>query len=191
VETSLNPSRAVPFNRWGGAAYILGNVLFIINKLDEMSRVFLSRWMPDVISGQDPLLILIGNAALICGYAAFLRFYTPPLGRSGRAALSLFAWGGILLAAGHTGFISALGELVPPTARPLRRDVFLHHHPGPVRPAHRADLARHPQPAPPGAGATALAPAGDRLLGFTGFFLFSGETVTARSSSSARCSPLA
>jgi hypothetical protein len=38
-------------HQWGGAAFVLGNLLFIVNKLDEMSRLFLSRWMPDVISG--------------------------------------------------------------------------------------------------------------------------------------------
>lgn len=28
---------------WGGAALMLGNLLFVLNKLDEMSRVFLAR----------------------------------------------------------------------------------------------------------------------------------------------------
>lgn len=55
-------------SQWGGAAFILGNVLFLVNKLNEMSRLFLARWMPDVISGQDMLLIVIGQAALIIGY---------------------------------------------------------------------------------------------------------------------------
>ena len=48
------------YHRLGGAAFVLGNLLFITNKLDEMSRLFLGRGMPDVISGQDMLLILIG-----------------------------------------------------------------------------------------------------------------------------------
>ena len=48
-------------HQWGGAAFVLGNVLFIVNKLNEMSRLFLSRWMPDVISGQAMLLIVIGQ----------------------------------------------------------------------------------------------------------------------------------
>ena len=31
---------------------MLGNLLFIVNKLDEMSRLFLGRWMPDMIQGR-------------------------------------------------------------------------------------------------------------------------------------------
>jgi hypothetical protein len=57
METALHPSRTIPFYRWCGAAFMFGNVLFIANKLDEMSRQFLSMPMPDVISGQNPLLV--------------------------------------------------------------------------------------------------------------------------------------
>ncbi|NQU30718.1 MAG: hypothetical protein HQ525_08635, partial [Anaerolineae bacterium] len=39
-----------------GMAFMLGNLLFFVNKLDEMSRLFLSKWIPDVISGNDILL---------------------------------------------------------------------------------------------------------------------------------------
>ena len=53
---------------WGGLAFVSGNVLFVVNKLDEMSRLFLSRPMPDVISGRDGLLIVIGQVALIIGH---------------------------------------------------------------------------------------------------------------------------
>ena len=52
----------------GGMAFVLGNLLFLVNKLDEMSRLFLGRWMPDLISGQNPVLILLGQVALIIGY---------------------------------------------------------------------------------------------------------------------------
>jgi hypothetical protein len=31
---------------WGGTALMLGNLLFILNKLDEMSQVFLSERSP-------------------------------------------------------------------------------------------------------------------------------------------------
>ena len=58
---------AVPASRthqWGGAAFVLGNILFLINKLNEMSRLFLGRWMPDLISGQNPALIFLGQVAL-------------------------------------------------------------------------------------------------------------------------------
>jgi len=55
---------------------MIGNLLFLANKFNEMSRLFLSRWIPDVISGQDVLLILIGQVALIFGYMAIFRLYT-------------------------------------------------------------------------------------------------------------------
>ncbi|MEZ4682883.1 MAG: hypothetical protein R2932_52610 [Caldilineaceae bacterium] len=35
---------------WGGLAFAIGNVLFFLNKVDEMSRLFLGRWMADVES---------------------------------------------------------------------------------------------------------------------------------------------
>ena len=32
-------------HQWGGAAFMVGSLLFLINKLNEMSRLFLSRSM--------------------------------------------------------------------------------------------------------------------------------------------------
>ena len=101
--------------QWGGIAFALGNVLFIVNKLDEMNRLFLGRRMPDVISGQNPALILVGQVALIMGYIAFYQFYAPHVGRWGRIALRLFRGGGIVLAVGHSGFMTSLGERIPPS----------------------------------------------------------------------------
>jgi hypothetical protein len=43
-----------------GAAFMLGNILFLANKFDEMNRLFLGRYMADVISGEDRLLIVFG-----------------------------------------------------------------------------------------------------------------------------------
>lgn len=94
--------------QWGGAAFVFGNLLFIANKLNEMSRLFLGRSMPDVISGQDPGLIVLGQAALIVGYVAYCRFYSRRMGRWGRNALRLFSGGGIVLAFGHSSFMSDL-----------------------------------------------------------------------------------
>ena len=74
-------------HQWGGLAFMLGNVLFVFNKLNEMSRLFLSRSMPDVISGQDPLLILVGQVALIFGYIAYYQFYARRVERLGKIAL--------------------------------------------------------------------------------------------------------
>ena len=93
-------------HQWGGAAFMLGNLLFIVNKLNEMSHLFLSRWMPDVISGQDLLLIFIGQVALTIGYVSYFRLYAQRVGRFGKNALRLFCGGGILLAVSHVGFMS-------------------------------------------------------------------------------------
>ncbi|TAH49341.1 MAG: hypothetical protein EYC68_17395 [Chloroflexota bacterium] len=95
------------FYQWGGIAFMLGNVLFVVNKIDEMSRHFFGRPMPDVISGDDILLILIGQIGLIIGYVAFYKFYTPRVGRQAKIALTLFCVGGIILAIGHVAFMSA------------------------------------------------------------------------------------
>ena len=92
-----------------GIAFMLGNLLFFANKLDEMSRLFLSKWIPDVISGQDILLILIGQGALIIGYIAFFRLYSQRSGRFGKNSLRLLCSGGILLAFGHISFMTVPG----------------------------------------------------------------------------------
>jgi len=83
---------------------MLGSVLFIVNKLNEMSRLFLSRYMGDVISGDNLLIIAIGQAAYILGYIAFYRMYSQRVEGSARIALRLFCGGGIVLAIGHAAF---------------------------------------------------------------------------------------
>src|SRR5437868_4695448 len=80
-------------HRWGGLAIVVGNVLFVVNKLNEMSRAFLSRPMSDVISGRNLGLIFFGQAALIIGYIAYYQFYTPRIGRAGKYALRLLCGG--------------------------------------------------------------------------------------------------
>ena len=179
METTLQPSRAIPFYRLAGASFMLGNVLFFLNKIDEMSRLFLSRWMPDVISGQNPLLILIGQVALIIGYVGFFQYYAPRLGRSGKNALRLFCSGGIILAVGHVGFMSALGEALPASLRPYAEGFFVFILIGlllllagliwlGVLNLRRPVLSRW-----------RWLPLATGLMGFIGFFLFSVETITA------------
>jgi len=112
-------------HQWGGAAFVLGNLLFMANKLNEMSRLFLGRWMPDVISGQNPALILLGQAFLIIGYVAYYRFYSQRVGRSGKNALRLFSGGGIVLAFGHLSFMSVLADYIPPSFLPYAEGLFL------------------------------------------------------------------
>jgi len=113
------------FYQWGGVAFALGNVLFIVNKLDEMSRHFLGRPMPDVISGENTLLILIGQVALIIGYIAFYKFYGERVTRQAKIALTLFSVGGIVLAVGHVTFMSALDSFLPSAMRPYAESLFL------------------------------------------------------------------
>jgi hypothetical protein len=95
-------------HQWGGAAFVLGNLLFLVNKLNEMSEQFLGHSMPDVISGQNPALILLGQVALIIGYVTYYQFYSQRVGRWGKNALRLFSGGGIVLAIGHVTFVSVL-----------------------------------------------------------------------------------
>lgn len=154
----------------GGAAFVLGNLLFITNKLDEMSRLFLGRWMPDVISGQNPLLILIGQAALIVGYVAYYRFYVQRSGRFGRNALRLFCGGGILLAVGHVGFIDSFRL---PEALFL---VILIGTAAMITGLIAFGIANLRQPV---LGCLHWLPLITGIMGFVGFFLFSGEEITA------------
>ena len=150
---------------------MLGNLLFIVNKLNEMSRLFLSRWMPDAISGQDMLLIFIGQVALIIGYVAYFRLYARRVGRLGKYGLYLFCGGGILLAIGHAGFISRLTEetfdlfifvILGLTVMLLGLILF--------------GIATLRQPV---LGRWQWLPLATALTGFIGFYLFSGEEITA------------
>ena len=90
---------------------MIGNFLFMVNKLDEMSRLFFSLPMPDVISGQNPGLIIFGQVALIIGYIGYLQFYAVRLSRSGKRALRVMAGGGIVLAFGHISFMTSAESL--------------------------------------------------------------------------------
>lgn len=94
--------------QWSGAAMMVGSLLFLLNKLDEMSRVFLSRRMPDVITGENTLLVVIGQLAFIIGYVGFWQLYSVRVERNGKRALRLFCAGGILVALGHGTFMSVL-----------------------------------------------------------------------------------
>ena len=124
METTLHFPRAVPFHRWAGAAFMLGNLLFIVNKLNEMSRLFLSRPMPDVISGQTSLLIFMGQMPLIIGYVGYYQLYVVKVGRTAKIALRLFSGGGILLAIGHVSFMSGLARTLPTSIQPYLENSF-------------------------------------------------------------------
>lgn len=164
----MNTSKFVA--QWGGIAFMLGSLLFLVNKLNEMSRLFLSRWMADVIDGQDTLLILIGQGAFIIGYIGFWMLYAPRMGRWGKTALRLLCAGGIVLAIGHTSFMSALGNLeylfVLVILGMLLLTIGLFWF-GILN--LRQPILSHWQ----------WLPLATALMGFIGFFLFSGEQITA------------
>jgi hypothetical protein len=92
---------------------MLGSLLFLVNKLDEMSRLFLSRWMADVISGFDTWLIVLGQVAFIIGYLGYFQLYKGRVAGGSKIALSLFCGGGIFVAIGHVAFMRAWPALDP------------------------------------------------------------------------------
>ncbi|MFO7682368.1 MAG: hypothetical protein R6X34_20195 [Chloroflexota bacterium] len=166
-------------SQWGGAAFMLGSLLFLVNKLNEMSRLFFSRWMADVISGQDTLLILIGQAAFIIGYVGFWRLYGERVERRGKNALRLICGGGIVLAVGHVSFLSFLDDVVPLALLPYAEASFLLVIVGVLFLV--VGLIwfgilnlRHPV-----LSRWQWLPLVTGLMGFIGFFLFSGEQITA------------
>ena len=156
-------------HQWGGAAFVLGNLLFIVNKLDEMSRLFLGRRMPDMISGESFVLIILGQVALIIGYVAYYQFYSLRTGRAGKNALRLFSGGGIVLALGHVSFMDI------PNVESLFLLVFV----GLLLALigliwfgilnFRQPVLSH----------WLWLPLTTGLMGFIGFFLFGGEEITA------------
>lgn len=167
----MNPHRKS--YQLAGIALILGNLLFFVNKLDEMSRLFLSKWIPDVISGEDILLILIGQGALIIGYIAFLRLYSQRAGRFGKNSLRLLCSGGILLALGHISFMTVPGIPVE-VMEPFFLLVLI---------GNAALLIglilfgvanlRHPI-----IDRWRYLPLATGVMGFIGFFIFGGENIT-------------
>ncbi len=183
MNTSDLPARRIQLNQksrhWGGLAFAFGSVLFIVNKLDEMSRVFLARPMPDLISGQQIGLILLGQMALIMGYVAYYRCYAPRVGRFGKIALGLLSGGGMLLALGHVTFMSGLGEQLPRSLAQYGENLFVLVIFGLLFLligliwfgilTLRKPLLRCWQWLPLATG----------LMGFIGFFAFSGEIITA------------
>lgn len=158
--------------QWGGVAFMLGNLLFLVNKLNEMSRLFLARSMPDVISGEDRLLILIGQVALIIGYVAYFWLYAGHVGRLGKNALRLFCGGGILLAVGHGSFMPEGDSIIGP-------GLFLLVIIGLAVMLIGLILFGIVNLRQPILGRWPWLPLATGLMGFIGFFLFSGEEITA------------
>lgn len=165
--------------QWGGAAFMLGSLLFLVNKLNEMSRLFLGHWIDDLISGQNGLLILIGQVAYIIGYITFWQLYAPRVGQQGKNALRCLCGGGSLVAVSHLGFASAVGEALPLSWRAYGEYFFFLLIIGLMlliigliwfgilNLRHSVLVGRQWLPLATG------------VMGFIGFFLFSGEQITA------------
>ncbi len=166
------------FYQWGGLAFMFGNVLFLANKINEMSRLFLSRPMADVISGQDTVLIIIGQLALIVGYLAFYNFYAPRLKGSGSWSLRLFRGGGILLAIGHISFMPSLAEFLPPSVRPYAESAFLAVVIGLILLLVGLIWFGILNVRKPVLSGWKWLPLATGLMGFIGFVLFGGEEIT-------------
>ncbi len=180
METTLQRSKTIPFHRWAGAAFMLGNLLFIANKLNEMSRLFLSRPMPDVISGQTPLLIFIGQLPLIIGYIGYYQLYASRVARRGKIALRLLSGGGLVLAVGHFSFMTGLvGPYLPVSFLTYMEYFFIMVGIGMIFLLAGLiwfgilNLRR------PVVGRWKWLPLATGLMGFIGFFLFAGEQITA------------
>jgi hypothetical protein len=166
-------------NQWGGLAFMLGNMLFLVNKFDEMSRLFLRRWMPDVISGENPALILVGQVALILGYVTFYQFYSRRLEGPDKHAIRLFSGGGIVLAFSHVGFLSVLADFIPSSMRPYVEGLFLLLILGLLLLIIGLIWFGILNARRPVSNGWRWLPLATGLMGFIGFFLFSGEEITA------------
>ena len=86
----------------GGIAYMFGSLLFLINKFNEMSRLWLGQFMPDVIDGNDVAVIVIGQVALVIGYVIYFRHFAPRSGKAAQVGIALFCVGGIMVAVAHS-----------------------------------------------------------------------------------------
>jgi hypothetical protein len=91
-------------NRWGGSALVAGSLLFILNKFNDMSRVFLNRPIPDLLEGDDIFLITLGQVLLVIGLLGCFFAYARRTNRPGKLGLFLLLSGGIFLALGHAAF---------------------------------------------------------------------------------------
>jgi len=101
---------SIPVGRWSGAALIVGSVLFIVNKFDDMSQVYLNRPFPDLITGKSVLLIAIGQITLVLGLLGCYLLYARRSNLLGKIGLIVLVTGGVLLAAGHISFTPFVPE---------------------------------------------------------------------------------
>jgi uncharacterized membrane protein HdeD (DUF308 family) len=97
-------------NRWSGAALIAGSMLFIVNKFDDMSQVYLNRPFPDLITGQSIAVIALGQIALVLGFWGCYLLYAKRTNLAGKIGLVVLVSGAVLLAIGHISFTPLVPE---------------------------------------------------------------------------------
>lgn len=114
----------VQTSRWSGAALIVGSLFFIVNKFNDMSRVFLNKPIPDLITGQSIGLIAIGQIALVIGLLGCHRLYARRCNRTGKIGLILLLSGGVLLAFGHITFTPIVKDSPLIHSSPTRRIAY-------------------------------------------------------------------
>jgi hypothetical protein len=104
---------SLALHRLTGAALIVGSLLFIVNKVDDMGRVYLNQSLPDLITGESLLFLAIGQAALALGVVGCYLLYAKRTNLLGKIGLGLLVIGGVLLAIGHLSFTSFVPEDSP------------------------------------------------------------------------------
>jgi FtsH-binding integral membrane protein len=100
-------------SRWSGAALIIGSTLFIVNKFDDMSQVYLNRPFPDLITGQSIAVIALGQIALVLGFWGCYLLYAKRTNLMGKIGLVVLVGGAVLLAIGHISFTSLVADDSP------------------------------------------------------------------------------
>ena len=114
------------------------------------------------------LLILFGQVALIAGFTAYYLLYANRAGRFGKIGLLLFCGGGVLLAVGHVAFMPVIPS-----------DLFILVILGVAAAIIGLILFGIANLRKPILTRWQWLPLATGLMGFIGFFLFSGEEITA------------
>jgi drug/metabolite transporter (DMT)-like permease len=104
---------SIQVNRWSGASLIVGSLLFIVNKFDDMSQVYLNRPFPDLITGQNIAMIALGQLALVLGFWGCYLLYVKRTNLAGKIGLIILVSGAVLLAFGHLSFTPVVPEDSP------------------------------------------------------------------------------
>jgi len=97
-------------NRWTGGALVIGSLLFIVNKFNDMSQTYLNRPMPDLITGRDIAWLALGPVLLAIGCWGWYQIYAKRSSAPAKVGLAMLLTGAISLALGHASFVSFQAE---------------------------------------------------------------------------------